>query len=419
MPPTYDILIAGAGAAGLATAIFAARERPGVSIVLVDGARSLGAKILVSGGGRCNLTNAAVTAADFNGGTLPSIARTLGALPVPDTIAFFAALGVGLHEEPLGKMFPDSNRARTVLDALVNEARARGAEIRTAHRVTGVARSADGFRVESPAGDLTARRLVLATGGRSLPKSGSDGAGYEFARALGHTLVECTPALVPLVLAGDLHHRLTGVRVESELTLRTDSTARRRIRGSLLFTHVGVSGPAALDVSRHWLRARLEGRAVTLTASVAPGLGVEQADAALRRLAAMHPRASLARALARLPEGDALPAAVAGLAATAAGVLPGRQLAALTRAERRGVVGALTALPLPVTDSRGYNYAEVTAGGVTLREVDPASMASRVCPGLFLAGEILDVDGRLGGFNFQWAWASARAAARGLAASLG
>jgi predicted Rossmann fold flavoprotein len=193
---------------------------------------------------------------------------------------------------------------------------------------------------------------------------------------------------------------------------------RQRIRGSLLFTHFGISGPAALDMSRHWLRARLEGRATALTASVIPGLGFEQADAALRALTVAHPRTSVVRAMARLPGADGLPASVAGMVAVAAGVPADHTLAALTKAERRAVVHALTALPLPAIDSRGYNHAEVTAGGIALAEVDPAAMASRVCPGLFLAGEILDVDGRLGGFNFQWAWASARAAALGVTRSL-
>ena len=454
MPLVSDILIVGAGAAGLATAIFAARERPDASILLVDGARTLGAKILVSGGGRCNVTNVAVAAADFNGGSPAAIARTLRALPVPDTVAFFAELGVTLHEEPLGKLFPDSNRARTVLDALVTEARTRGVTIRTAHRVAGVSRTAEGFLVSSPAGDILTRRLALTTGGRSLPKSGSDGAGYDLARELGHSMIETTPGLVPLVLEGELHRRLSGVSVPVELTLHgADSAApsthgagraapsgaldlegeptpgasatspsrwgvRRRICGSLLFTHFGISGPAALDMSRHWLRARLEGRATALTASVIPDLDFEQADAALRALTVAHPRTPVVRAIARLPAADGLPASVASMIAVTAGVPADRTLAALTKAERRAVVHALTARPMDVVDSRGYNHAEVTAGGITLAEVDPATMASRVCPGLFLAGEILDVDGRLGGFNFQWAWASARAAALGVTRSL-
>jgi hypothetical protein len=290
---------------------------------------------------------------------------------------------------------------------------------------------------------------VVATGGQSLPKSGSDGFGYELVRALGHSIVATTPALVPLILAGEAHRTLSGVSAPVELVLaggdgtppssRTTPSqdaerlqrraaraaaseragrVQQRIRGSLLWTHVGVSGPAVLDMSRHWLRARVEGRPASLTGSLLPGTTFEAADAALLALSAAQPRLSLRTAVGRLQRDASLPAAVAAAVAAWAGADPDGTLAALPKAGRRAVVHALTTLPLPVTDSRGYNHAEVTAGGVALHEVDPATMASRVCPGLFLAGEILDVDGRLGGFNFQWAWASARAAARGVALAL-
>jgi hypothetical protein len=386
--------------------------------------------------------------ADFSGGTPAAIGRTLGALPVAETVAFFAGLGVSVHEEALGKLFPDSQRARTVLDALLDEARHRGVSIRPGSRVSAIRCSGAGFAVGLPDGDLHTRTVVVATGGQSLPKSGSDGLGYELVRALGHTIVATTPALVPLVLAGEAHRALSGVSAPVELVLAGGDGApppipttpshdaerksrhgpgatapragrvQRRIRGSLLWTHVGVSGPAVLDMSRHWLRARLEGRPVSLTASLLPGTAFEAADAALLALSAAQPKLSLRTAVGRLKRDAGLPAAVAAAVAAWAGADPDSTLAALPKAGRRAVVHALTSLPLPVTDSRGYNHAEVTAGGVALHEVDPATMASRVCPGLFLAGEILDVDGRLGGFNFQWAWASARAAARGVALAL-
>ncbi len=408
-----DIVIVGAGAAGLATAIFAARELPGAGIVLLDGARVPGAKILVSGGGRCNVTNREVREADFNGGTRGAIARVLRAFPVEATTNFFAGLGVPLHEEVLGKLFPDSSRARSVLDALLGECRARGVRLLTSHRVSAIAAEKLGFTVQTACGLFRSRRVVLATGGRSLPKSGSDGAGYELAQGLGHTIVPTTPALVPLVLGDGPHTELQGVSQPVELTLSVPDRKPIRVAGSMLWTHFGASGPAVLDISRHWLRARLERLEPLLVANLFPGLDFPRVDRRLLEVGQDRPRLGTANALALH-----MPAAVAASVSRLARVDASRPVGQLTRDERRRLARLSTALHLPVVDSRGYRFAEVTAGGVALGEVDPRSMQSRLCPGLFLVGEILDVDGRLGGFNFQWAWASGRVAARGLAASV-
>src|SRR5690349_15856431 len=227
MPPSScDVAIVGAGAAGLATAIFARRFNPALSVVVLDGARSPGAKILVSGGTRCNVTNAAVSEHDFWGGPPAIVRRVLRAFPVGDTVAFFREIGVALHEEAGGKLFPDSNRARDVLDALLRETRRVGAVVSPAARVLDVAARSTGdrFQVATAAGELRASRVVLATGGRALPKSGSDGAGYEFAQRAGHTIVPTTPALVPLLLApaDRIHADVSGVAHDVELTVRVD-----------------------------------------------------------------------------------------------------------------------------------------------------------------------------------------------------
>jgi predicted Rossmann fold flavoprotein len=402
LPDLIDVAVVGGGAAGLATAIFAARGTVGRSIVILDGARRLGAKILVAGGGRCNVTNRAVSAADYCGGSPHSIARVLAAFPVARTVAFFQELGVELHEEEGGKLFPTTNKARTVLDALLAEARRCGVRILTEQRVAAVERHDDGFRVVTATLTLHARRVVLATGGCALPKTGSDGAGYALAERLGHALVPPTPALVPLVLAGDFHRSLSGIAQDVELTVRAAGAKAVRVRGALLWAHFGVSGPAVLDASRHWLRARLAGQAVDLTVSFLPGADLAGAEQRLLELAAAHPKAQVCSALARL-----VPARVGGALLHELeldGALP---LAHFPKPQRRRLVQALLAWPLAVRDSRSYQHAEVTAGGVPLNEVDPGSMASRKCPGLHLVGEILDVDGRIGGFNFQWAWASA------------
>jgi predicted Rossmann fold flavoprotein len=402
-----QVLVIGAGAAGLFAAIAAAREAPGVRVVAVDGARTLGAKILVSGGGRCNVTNARVTPADFWRPTSGHLRHALAAFGVEATRSFFAGRGVALHEEEEGKLFPDSGRARGVLDALLDEARERGVAIHPGQRVVALAREADGFRATTAGGtSWQARTVVLAAGGRSLPKSGSDGGGYALARGLGHSLVEPVPALEPLLLAdGGPHAGLSGLALPVELIARPPRAAAVRVRRSLLFTHFGISGPAALDVSRFWRRARADGLDAALALSLLPGLDFGQAEGWLLDEARRRPRARPAALLAtRMPERVA-----DAFASRCRATSP---LAQLAREPRRALVHALLATPLPVVGGRGWNHAEVTSGGVPLAEVEAPTLRSRACPGLYLAGEILDVDGRLGGFNFQWAWSSAFLAGR-------
>jgi len=411
LPASCDVAIVGAGAAGLATAIFTRRLDPSRPVVLLDSARRPGAKILVSGGSRCNVTNASVSERDFWGGRPAIIRRVLRAFPVADTVAFFRDLGVSLHEEAGGKLFPDSNRARDVLDALIAEADRTGVALVAGHRATRVERLPDAFSVATTEGELRARRVVLATGGQSLPKSGSDGAGYEIARSLGHTIVPTTPALAPLVVSEpSIHAQLSGVSQEVELSVRADRAVVARLTGALLWTHFGVSGPVAMNASRHWLRARLEGRTPSLTINFRPGAQFDAVDGALRELAAEGPKMMVRKAVATM-----MPASVADAILERLTIDGDLALAHFPREERRRLSRALVEWELPVVDSRGYNFAEATAGGVTLTEIDPGTMESRRCPGLYCVGEILDVDGRIGGFNFQWAWSSACVAARAIA----
>ncbi len=404
-----DIAIVGAGAAGLAAAIFAARRAPGLAIAVLDGAKKPGAKILVSGGGRCNVTNRTVTERDFHGSDPRRIRAVLAAFPAARAADFFRELGVSLHEEENGKLFPDTNRARTVLDALLAEAAARGVTIRPGCRVTGITRPDGGFDLATSGGPVSARRVVLATGGQSLPKTGSDGTGYALAGRLGHSVVTPVPALSPLVLSGDFHAPLAGISLPAELVLEGSGDGSLRVRGMLLWTHFGMSGPAALDVSRHWNRARAEGKTPALRANFFPGTDAAGLDRGWVADAAALGKKTLKGALS-----GALPARFAE-AVLARLLLPADlRWSQLAREDRRRLAEALTGLELPVIGCRGFAHAEVTAGGVPLSEVDTASMESRVCPGLFLVGEILDVDGRLGGFNFQWSWSSGFVAGIGL-----
>jgi predicted Rossmann fold flavoprotein len=421
LSPQTDVVVVGAGAAGLATAIFAARAAPHLQVRCLDGARRVGAKILVSGGSRCNVTNREVTERDFWGGSSRIVRNVLRAFPADRAAAFFEELGVRLHEEEDGKLFPDTNRSRTVLDALLAEAARLGIAIDTESRVTAIQRSGGTFEIgvqrradaSASADTRTSRAVVIATGGRSLPKTGSDGLGYDLVRALGHGYVETTPALAPLVLDGDRHASLTGVSHTAAFGLRVNGRVAVRLEGPLLWTHFGMSGPVVLNLSRHWHRARLDGASIEVVVNLCPGETFESLEAWWLDQERERPRARANTVLS-----TRVPAAVADAWLAFAGIDRDTTMAHVGREQRRDLVHALVEGPVAVVDSRGYGYAEVTAGGVPLDEIDPATMQSRVRPGLYLVGEILDVDGRLGGFNFQWAWSSGWVAGRAIANAL-
>jgi predicted Rossmann fold flavoprotein len=411
---TVDVVVVGAGAAGLLTSISTARHAPATRVMCLDGARRIGAKILVSGGARCNVTNRVVTEREFWGGPPRIVRDVLRAFPADRTAAFFEEIGVPLHEEEHGKLFPDSNRARTVLEALLAECARLGVDVRTDSRVTAIRRDTSVFEIETATGVVRAPIVALATGGRSLPKSGSDGFGYVLASALGHTVIDTTPALVPLVLGNRELRELSGVSHPADVSVRVERDPPVRIGGSLLWTHFGASGPVVLNASRHWHRAVLERRPVAVTVSICPGHTFESLEAWWSEAARDRPRATVLTLV-----GTLVPSAVARVWLERTGVDAARTLAHTSKADRRAIARALLETTLDVRDSRGYTYAEVTAGGVPLTEIDPKTMASRVCRGLYLVGEILDADGRIGGFNFQWAWSTGWVAGRAIAKSAG
>ncbi|TVQ61574.1 MAG: aminoacetone oxidase family FAD-binding enzyme [Phycisphaerales bacterium] len=399
-----DIAIVGAGAAGLMAAIHAGRRarelnRP-IRIVALDGARTLGAKILVAGGGRCNVTHHAVTPDAYAGSTRNAIKKVLRRFDVPDTVAFFQALGVELKREDTGKLFPTTDSARTVLNALLQGVRDTGAEIHHPRRVETIQPIDHAYTLAGDWGELTANRLILATGGMALPRSGSDGAGYAFAKALGHTVTpRVFPALVPLIVEPDHFIRhLSGLTLPARLELRA-GTGKRLLSftNSTLCTHFGLSGPSTMDLSRYLTSARHQDRAAHLVIAWLPDATPDQLDADLQALN----KRGVVRWLS-----EHLPARLAETLCAQAEIEPQTLGHALTRDQRKRLVRLITECPVPVTGDRGFTHAETTAGGVPLAEIELGTMTSRVRPNLHLCGEICDVDGRIGGFNFQWAWAS-------------
>jgi predicted Rossmann fold flavoprotein len=409
---SVDIAIVGAGAAGLMAAIAAGREarrrgaRPAIAVL--DGARALGAKILVAGGGRCNVTHDVVDETAFAGSTPAAIRKVLRRFGVDDTVRFFAERGVALKREETGKLFPVTDRSRTVLDALLGACLDAGAVLRHPWRVDAVDRAGRGFVVRGPAGTLAAARVVLATGGKALPKSGSDGHGFELARRLGHTTTpRILPGLVPLLLDDRCFVRgLAGISVPALIELRSGTgKALVVFSGSTLCTHFGVSGPPVLDISRHWLHAQCDDPGAHLVVNWLPDFDPR------RCVDALEARGGTAAAWLR----RRLPERLAEALCREAAVDSSLPVERLSRAARRAFGEVACAYRLPVRGDRGFTHAEVTAGGVPLAETKLDTLASRVCPGVHLAGELLDVDGRIGGFNFQWAWASGFVAGAGAA----
>jgi len=404
---TADVAIVGAGAAGLAAAIFAGEA--GVpsgsrSIVILDGAKTIGAKILVSGGGRCNVTHEVVAPTDFFGNRR-IIKNVLAAFSVEATIEWFASMGVELKREETGKLFPVTDQSRTVLNALVERCRELGVAILPDHRVTKIARLPDlaaGFVIHHSHGALSASRVILATGGRSIPKSGSDGFGYELVQRLGHHVTPTVPALAPLVLDDCMFHKnLSGLSQEVELTTVVKGKTLDARTGSLLWTHFGISGPVVMDASRFWCLAQERGEPAEVYGSFLPGQNQEQVRQWFMEQTREHPRRSLGKTLAQR-----LPQRFTDFIIQHTGCDSQTAIAQLPRKDRDHLLSLLTKFLFPIIQGRGWNYAEVTAGGVPLEEVNFRTMESKLVPGLYLVGEILDCDGRIGGFNFQWAWAT-------------
>jgi len=399
------VAVVGAGAAGLAAAIFAgetAHRSVPRTIVVLDGAKTIGAKLLISGGGRCNVTHEAVTATDYFGNRR-IIKNVLAAFSAEAATEWFASMGVELKREETGKLFPVTDKSRTILDALRTRCSELGVIVCSDHRVTGIERPGEtGFVLQHSHGVLHATHVLLATGGRSIPKSGSDGFGYEVARRLGHQVTATVPALVPLVLDDRMFHKaLSGLSCEVEVSTIVDGRPVDTRTGSLLWTHFGISGPVVMDASRFWCLARNQGVSAEVFGNFLPGQTQEQVRQWFVTETRTHPRRSLGNTLAQR-----LPQRFAESLIRYAGCDGQTAIAQLPRKDRDALLPLLTKFPFPIVQDRGWNYAEVTAGGVPLEEINFRTMESKLVPGLYLIGEILDCDGRIGGFNFQWAWAT-------------
>ncbi|MGL4549665.1 MAG: NAD(P)/FAD-dependent oxidoreductase [Gemmataceae bacterium] len=399
--PPWDVAVVGAGAAGLVAAARAADA--GARTLLLEKTKRPGTKILMSGGTRCNIThdtdNRGIVEAYGPPGRF--LHSALAALGVRATIDLFEAEGVRTKVEDTGKVFPVSDRAADVLDALLRRLARSGATAVYEEALTGLGPADGGFRLATSRGERHARRVILTVGGQSYPGSGTTGDGYAICTRLGHTVVPPRPALVPLTVDAPWVPALRGLTMpDVTLTVTEDGKKLMARRGSLLFAHFGLSGPVALDVSRV-VSGHPSPRRLTLEIDLLPGTAEPALDEALRVESAASGKKQLAAVLAAW-----LPRRLCDDVLRAAGLPADRRGAGLARAERAGLAAAVKRLRLGLTGTLGFGRAEVTAGGVSLAEVDSRDMQSRKVPGLYLAGELLDLDGPIGGYNFQAAWST-------------
>jgi len=381
------VVVIGAGAAGMMCAIEAGRR--GRRVLVLDHAKAAGEKIRISGGGRCNFTNLHTAPDRFISGNPRFCISALSRYTPADVIALLERHGVAWHEKTLGQLFCDGP-ATQVVDLLKAEMGAAGVTLRLATPVLGVEKSADGFRVSLPAGDVACEALVVATGGKSIPKMGATGFGYQVARQFGVGVAETRPGLAPLTFEPALLQRLKPLAGVS-LDVRV-SCGKTRFDEAMLFTHRGLSGPAILQISSYWR----PGEAIDL--DIAPGVDVY---AALRDARAAHGRASPVTVLAQW-----LPRRLAQLVAETNHADTDGNLAGASDSLLRRLADAVNHWRVKPVGSEGYRTAEVTVGGVDTRALDSRTMAARAAPGLYFIGEVVDVTGWLGGYNFQWAWAS-------------
>ncbi len=400
---TDPIVVVGAGAAGLLAAAFAASPT-GPPVVLLERTKDGGRKILISGGGRCNVLPSALAPERFVTDSPPHVMRAmLRSWPLAEQRVFFEReVGIPLAlEAETGKLFPRSNRARDVRDGLVELARARGVSLSFETLVTQVEPVDDEWRLATNRGELRASRVVLATGGLSVPATGSDGLGLREAARLGHRVHSTYAALTPLVASASPHADLSGL----SLPVRLRAKWRGRVtsaHGGFLFTHRGYSGPSVLDVSHVAVRSGDGEERATLRVQWSG----DTADEWDRRLSRSSGR--VVSVVSR-----EMPQRLGAALVEEAGIPLDRTVGELRRDERTALIERLTSYLLPWTGDEGYKKAEVTGGGVALDEVDARTLESRHHPNLFLCGEMLDAFGPIGGYNFAWAWATGRRAGLG------
>ncbi|KJS13727.1 MAG: flavoprotein [Peptococcaceae bacterium BRH_c8a] len=395
-----DVAVVGGGAAGLTAAIAAASV--GARVTVLERLDRVGKKILATGNGRCNLSNTDLDIEHYHGSNPRFAYSALSRFDFYRTMSFFEALGIAWKVEEGGKVFPMSDQASSVLDVLRYEVEARDIEVLCEAGVSKITGRDGEFILQLAGGkQVKAHRVIIATGGRAAPNLGSDGSGYDLARQLGHSIVEPYPALVQLKLAAGFLKSISGVKFVGNAEVWVDGRPIEQAAGEILFTDYGISGPPILALSRT-ANAHLRGGSVILKVNLISAMSRDELQQLLTRRLETQPTKTLEFSFVGLINKRLIPVLLKEAGITD----PRKAVGHVTNAEKEAIVNILQDWRFEVTGTRAWPSAQVTAGGVDVAEVDQKTMASKLVPGLYIAGELLDIDGDCGGYNLQWAWSS-------------
>src|SRR5690554_574913 len=396
-----DVIVVGGGAAGMIAAISA--RRLGAKVTVLEKNPRVGKKILATGNGRCNFTNINTDLTYYHGAKPEFVQSALERFTVEDTIRFFEKLGIAHKVEELGKVFPLSDQASSVLDVLRYELTELGVGVVTEAQVREVAEHGQKFVLVLKNGEIfEGERVIIATGGKAMPASGSDGSGYELAKRLGHTVTDVFPALVQLKLEGSYFKRIAGVKFVGTAEIMDGHLSLAKDRGDILFADYGVSGPPIFQISRKAGELLNAGKKGYLRLTIMDQFSKEALSNLLKKRFQIGSKKPVDFSLVGLINKRLIPVVLmeAGL-----DVLK-RPVAELTGEERERIVEILTDWRFEIRGTKSWPSAQVTAGGVDTSEIEENTMESKLVKGLFFAGEIMDIDGQCGGFNLQWAWSS-------------
>ena len=394
------VLVIGGGAAGMMAALTAAEN--GHAVTLLERQGRVGRKLMATGNGRCNLTNHHVSPAHYHGETPDSCRHALAAIDVGSTLLYFAGLGLLTTAEDSGRVYPFSNMAGSVLDVLRFALENSGIDLRTGCVVTGIKKKGNTFLVRTESGEeFTADRVILAAGGAAGGKVGGVMDGYQLAKGLGHHRTALYPSLVQIRTDPTYPRALKGVKAEAAVTIRRGGEVLAQNRGEVLFTEYGVSGPVIFDISR---TAATGGDGLTVTLDLFPDWAPREVLDWLRQ----RRQSAGDREAGTLLTG-ALHSRLGQMVCKAAG-FTNQRAAGLSDGDLRRIAAQVKGFTLPITGVCGFDQAQVTAGGLRCGEFDPRTMESRLVPGFYACGEVLDIDGDCGGYNLQWAWSSGHAA---------